>query len=96
MVSKEDSKIALKKMKEDYGGASPELMETYKFNRKLLKDAEKAIRELGTATTPEVAEKAGISTDNAFFAINALMRYYGLKLVNKRGEYPQYSYEEAH
>lgn len=93
-MTKNDFKEALKDMRAHYGGASPELMELYKYNSKLIKATKKAIEELGTVTTPEVAEKTGFSTDDTFFAINALRRYYGLHLVNKRGEYPQYSYGE--
>jgi len=81
-------KDALKQFKKRYP-ATQELKNHHKSMTVLLRKVKKAVEE-GLSTVPEIAESIEERPHRVVFAINALRRWQGVEITNKRGEFPQY------
>ena len=86
-------KEALKAFKARIGKPSDEINKTRKFNTALIKQVEKAIKEIGdNVTVPMVREKVDYPTHSIWYAFMALMKWGSLVLVSKRGEFPEFNF----
>ncbi len=86
-------KTALKTLKETHGPPNEEFVASSRDRMKVVKGVEKVMKTQHLKTIPEIAEATNYPTDMIFNAINFLMKWNGLRLINKRGDYPQYSFE---
>ncbi len=86
-------KSALAEFKKRKGPASQELRDHNRKTSAMIKAVRKSL-ESGKQTVPEIAEDTEYKTHEVFFAINALRKYEGLLIINKREDYPQYAFEE--
>lgn len=86
-------KEALKAFKAQFGKPSDELNRIRKYNSAVIKEVEKAIKEIGdNVTVPMVTEKVDYPSHSVWYAFMALMKWGSLVLVNKRGEYPEFNF----
>ena len=87
-------RAALKQLKEERGPLDPELLARNKYRTKMVRAVSKTIAEHKVETVPEMQEKLPEYTSREIFlSVMYLMKYGGLKLINKRGDYPKYALE---
>ena len=86
-------KESLKNLKNSFGGASETQLAKYKKMNLTMKVVRKSIED-GNQTVPEISEVTGIPSYEVLFAINALRRWFGLQIINKSGDYPEYQFKE--
>ncbi len=88
-------KEALNKLKEERGPVNPELRERNKYRTKMVRAVSKIISsKKNVKTVPEMHEYLQDYTpEEIFLSVMYLMKYGGLKLINKKGEYPEYAFE---
>ncbi|MHA1224024.1 MAG: hypothetical protein ACTSSG_00020 [Candidatus Heimdallarchaeaceae archaeon] len=91
---KKNYREALKVLRERMGGPNKEVSQQVKSNNNLAKQVTEAIKG-GLHTVPEIAEKIGYPTDKVLWMVNALRKYNGLELIDKRGEYPKYDFVQG-
>ncbi len=89
-------KEALKKLKEEYGPPSEEIREANRARAKVVNAVKKLIKQAdGPVDVPTLAQEVPYDTQEIFYAVNFLLKYGGVHIVNKRGEYPQYAMKGA-
>ena len=82
---------------EERGPADPELRERNKYRTKMIRAVSKTISDTKVETVPEIHENLqDYTTREIFLSVMYLMKYGGLKLISKRGDYPKYSFEGGH
>ena len=90
-------KEALKKLKEERGPVDPELLARNKYRTKMVRAVSKTISDKKVETVPEMHEHLpDYTSQEVFLSVMYLMTYGDLKLINKRGDYPKYSFEGGH
>lgn len=88
---------ALEKLKEERGPVSDEFRERNKCRTKLVRAVSKLMHSENLKTVPAVQEKLPeYTTEEVFGAIMYLMKFSGLTMINKRGEYPEFSFNGGH
>lgn len=85
-------KKALMELKEERGELNKEFLKGNKYRSKMVRAISKVIKDEGLKTVPEIAERLDYTPNEIFLGVMYLMKYGGLKLVSKRGEYPEYKY----
>jgi len=85
-------KEALHQLKEELGERDAVLKEANRNRSKLVRAVLKVMKTKDVHTVPEIKEHVQFSTQEIFHAINFLMKYEGVTIVNKRGEFPEYGF----
>ena len=90
-------KEALKKLKEERGPANPDLLARNKYRTKMVRAVSKTISDKKVETVPDMHEHlTDYTSREVFLSVMYLMKFGGLKLINKRGEHPKYSFNGGH
>ena len=94
MVQQKYYKAALDRLKADRGPVDPDFLARNKHRSRMIRAVGKAIKDKELRTVPEIKAILYFESHEIVKAINHLMKYGGLKMINKRGEYPEYDYRE--
>ena len=86
----------LKRLKEERGEVNDELMKSYKYNKQLIDTVRDEIKKnSGPTSVDDLSQNIDYPKNEIFFAIMALRMYNQLQIVNKRGEFPTFAFEEV-
>ena len=90
-------KEALKQLKKERGPVSPDLLARNKYRTKMVRAVSKTISDKKVETVPQMHEHLqDYTAQEVFLSVMYLMKYGGLKLINKKGDHPKYSFEGGH
>ncbi|MCY3413878.1 MAG: hypothetical protein INQ03_19700 [Candidatus Heimdallarchaeota archaeon] len=89
-------KDALDRLKEERGPVDPDFLEQNKQRSRMIRGVSKAIKDENLHTVPEIAQKMNYDSKDVLNAVNYLMKFDGLKLLNKSGEYAEYGFGDGH
>ncbi len=84
-------KEALDRLKQERT-VDPDLLERNKYRSRKIRAVSKVIKDMDKHTVPEITEELDYPASEIFLAVMHLMKYGGLKLISKRGDYPQYAF----
>ena len=80
-------------LRERCGGASKELMEQHRAQRKIQKQLKQALKE-GPKTVPEIAKQTGIPSHDVLWHLMSMKKYGQIVEGQERESYYEYRLEE--